>query len=248
MTNILTTFMSIAQNPINGEGDALDISLQNAFASIPPDTPRSQRIELLAASLVYLGNPTNPPDMMLRNGDAVQILRVPRDSLHLQLNSAYAMQKLYPTYPGLTSSARNCEPWSERDMIYAIGVEESRRLTTLWMIYGDCFAPSNATFERNSGDELRIYSPETKAFYLPGRGSITNPIRLLTAAFNTQSVNFESEPRLVAVMRAEKYLSLPEPDRTAIENASGIEVHSVNLQNPEDTTQPLATKLLVLRP
>ncbi len=60
----------VANNRANNMGDALEAYVKDLFAgtfSLPDGTRRLQKIE---EAFSYLGNKNNPPDMMLRGGDA----------------------------------------------------------------------------------------------------------------------------------------------------------------------------------
>lgn len=92
----------------------------------------------------HIGNSTNPPDLMLRGGDAIEIKniyipkRYSRPGLNdpLILNTVYPRQKLFVDDPLVTNSCRKAERWTEKDIIYAVGVSKGKQLTHLCMVYG----------------------------------------------------------------------------------------------------------------
>lgn len=65
----------------------------------------------------YLGNNSNPPDAMLRNGDAIEVKKIESLSSALTLNSSM-----------ISTACREAEQWSEKDMIYVVGVVEKIKI------------------------------------------------------------------------------------------------------------------------
>jgi hypothetical protein len=98
----------------------------------------------------YLGNANNPPDLILKNGDAIEVKKIESLNSQIALNSSYPKSKLFSDDPMITDACRNCEEntWIEKDLIYTIGVTEKGRLKLVWFIYGDCYAAEKQVYER----------------------------------------------------------------------------------------------------
>jgi NgoPII restriction endonuclease len=48
----------------------------------------------------------------------------------------------------LTQACRNCEDWSEKDILYTIGCVNANDIKYLWFVYGDCFIADKEIYER----------------------------------------------------------------------------------------------------
>lgn len=59
----------------------------------------------------YIGNQNNPPDSMLRNGDAIEVKKIESKKAALALNSSYPKAKLYADSPMINKECRECEKW-----------------------------------------------------------------------------------------------------------------------------------------
>ncbi len=159
MTNLLKTIVRIIEGPIisvqdhysgnnraNSAGDALEEYIKDSFAD-SFDCTDTQRLEKWNEVFSYLGNQNNPPDIMIKLGDAIETKKVESSGSALALNSSYPKAKLYSASPMITSACRTCEDWDKKDMIYAVGHVVNKQLKCLWFVYGDCFAAEKETYE-----------------------------------------------------------------------------------------------------
>ena len=80
-------------NRINIRGDALELYVKNLFADTF-DNSETDRLEKWSEIFSYLGNSSNPPDFMLRNGDAVEVKKIESPDAALALNSSYPKHTL----------------------------------------------------------------------------------------------------------------------------------------------------------
>ena len=89
MTNTLKAIVNIVDNPsyqlmqkyqgrnrINGIGDALERFIQDSFAATLTETDEQQRLEKLESVFSYLGNQNNPPDLIIKQGDAIEVKKI----------------------------------------------------------------------------------------------------------------------------------------------------------------------------
>ncbi len=133
----------------NNAGDALDFYVKDAFCRTFNETDPSKKIKAYAKAFSYLGNQNNPPDIMLKGSDAIEVKKTGVNSSIIALNSSYPKSKLYSDNPMITKTCRNCENWTVKDMIYAVGnVSPGMKLNTLSFVYGDCYAASRELYER----------------------------------------------------------------------------------------------------
>lgn len=135
------------QNRANQMGDALEDYVKNAFADcIGKDKKTVLRERSITFS--YLGNSKNPPDAMLKGGDAIEIKKL--ESLgtsQLQLNSSYPKNKLRSDNPKICSACHDCEEWEEKDMIYVVGYVNKQVLKNIFFVYGDLYCDSHKIYE-----------------------------------------------------------------------------------------------------
>ncbi|MBD5427383.1 MAG: NgoPII family restriction endonuclease [Treponema sp.] len=160
MNNIISAILNLARNPkidviragdshnrANSMGEALEEYIKDLFAGTVEEHDSNVRNAALSATFSYLGNQNNPPDSMLHGGDAIEVKKIESKDSALALNSSYPKAKLYADSPMISRTCRECENWTEKDMIYAVGVVEGKRLTSLAFVYGEDYCASKETYE-----------------------------------------------------------------------------------------------------
>ncbi len=151
MSNLLKAIKSIVDNPIikvkdfysgrnraNSVGEALENYVKEIFAN-SFELPEVERLEKFNEVFSYLGDQNNPPDIILRNGDAIETKKVQSPTSALALNSSYPKAKLFADSSMLTKACKTCEEWVEKDIIYIVGYTTDSDIKYLWFVYGDCF-------------------------------------------------------------------------------------------------------------
>ena len=163
MNNILTAIEAIVenstlrvvvapegntQNRANQMGAALEDYVKNAFSNcLGLDTRTVMQARNKAFS--YLGNDTNPPDAMLKGGDAIEIKKLTSlGATRLQFNSSYPKNKLYSINSKICSACRECEEWQEKDMLYVVGQVNEQELQNIFFVYGDLYCDSHEVYEK----------------------------------------------------------------------------------------------------
>lgn len=158
--NIIDAIINVANNPIielrefyksnnraNNMGDALEEYVKDIFADTftCDETTRMKKLEEVFS---YLGNSNNPPDAMLRGGDAIEVKKLEGDG-GLALNSSYPKHTLKCTNSKINSACREAEEWDEKDMIYVVGTTKgTNRLKSLCMVYGLDYCASDECYKR----------------------------------------------------------------------------------------------------
>lgn len=137
-------------NRVNAMGDALERYIQDAFSGTFNFTSEVDRLIAVEKTFSYLGNSNNPPDMMVRGGDAIEVKKLKSLNSSVALNSSYPKHTLMSRDTRITKSCIDCEDWEERDIIYVIGVVNSSSIKSLFFVYGDCFAANSSIYERIS--------------------------------------------------------------------------------------------------
>jgi hypothetical protein len=100
----------------------------------------AEEINLQAEYFSYIANQNNPPDLIIKNGDAIEIKKIESFNGDISLNSSFPKNKLQRNSPLLTKACINCEDsWEEKDIFYIISSIQNNNIYNLWFIHGECF-------------------------------------------------------------------------------------------------------------
>jgi len=279
-TNLLIAITNLIKNPItnlisyyraanraNHMGDALEFYIKDLFCNSLDENNLNRKNKIYNQYFSYIGNQNNPPDIIIKQGDAIEVKKIESLRSGIALNSSYPKDKLFADSPMITTNCRNCENWQEKDMIYVIGVTGQDKLKALWFIHGDCYAANKETYERirnkisqginelqdvelSETDELgRVNKVDPLGItYLRIRGmwGIENPIKVFDYI---ASIDQDLELSVNAIILKEKYLSFPENDRKNLEKLidNNFSITDVNIKSPNNPAQLLEAKLLSFR-
>jgi len=97
------------KNRINSVGDALECFIKDIFSDALNENDLDIKNKKYSEAFSYTGNQNNPPDIILKNGDAIEVKKIESLKANIALNSSYPKSKLYSDEPMLTSYCRNCE-------------------------------------------------------------------------------------------------------------------------------------------
>lgn len=146
--------VSKSSNKMNSRGDNLEEFIKDLFAGTFNED-KEKRNEKISEVFSYLGNSSNPPDIMLKNGDAIEVKKIEVSKnkdikAELQLNSSYPKEKLYSDSTMISKDCKEAEEWTEKDMFYVIGAigKEGKRnnLHSLFFVYGSEYAAEENTY------------------------------------------------------------------------------------------------------
>lgn len=274
-TNLLIALNNLAKNPVidivakykssirvNAVGDALEFYIKDLFCDSARVKSAVAKNKIYSKYFSYLGNQNNPPDIMIKGGDAIEVKKIENPKSGLALNSSYPKNKLFCDDKMITSACKTAENWQEKDIVYTVGVCKENNLKSLWFVYGDCYAADKEVYERVSSkiskgvEEIQgVEFSQTKELgrvnkvdplgitYLRIRGmwGIENPLKVFAYALpEVKDSNF----LMNAIMRKEKYLSFPDKDREAIESSSRIKIKDVKIKSPNNPAKLLEAKLI----
>jgi len=221
---------------------------------------QSKRSEVFS----YFGNTSNPPDMMLKNGDAIEVKKIENEMSRLALNSLHPKSKLLASNPLLTNGCRNCEEWVERDLLYTVGVvSKKNRLSKLFFIYGTDYAADNEVYERlkTNISEGILETPNVELgktkelgrvnkvdplgitfLRIRGMWHIESPFKVFSDDYSTQNSNFE----FVAIINTEKYYSFPKEDIIDLEKLvdGNFRISNIKIKDPNNPAKLKNAKLL----
>lgn len=276
-TNLLRAIVNIVENPsyklmqkyrgrnrINGVGDALERFVQDSFAGTLTENNESLRLRQLESTFSYLGNQNNPPDMIIKQGDAIEVKKVQSLKSAIALNSSFPKSKLHFDDPSITSDCRYCEDWSEKDILYAIGVTSDQSLRHLWFVYGDCYAAKRKIYTRiktiisqgvNSIEGVEF--AETKELgrvnkvdplgitnlRIRGMWHIDNPLRVFDYIYQLDE---QKAFAVACLMKKSKFNSFPVDDRNNLERKH-IQIQDVKIKNPNNPANLIDAVLIVFQ-
>ena len=275
MSNLLEACISIANSPqieltefysgknrINNMGKALEFYIEDAFAGTIHEKDEQVRLRKIQEVYSYSGNQNNPPDLILRGSDAIEVKKIESSNSALALNSSYPKAKLYSDSAMITQACRDCETWSEKDIIYAIGHISKKKLKSLWMIYGNCYAADRDIYERIkttiSSGILEISDIEFTPTKELGKVKRVDPlgitdlrIRGMWSIFNPKKVfdyvyksNDDRDFQLVAIMQDEKYTSFPESSKSNLESSNLLDLNDIKIKNPNNPANLMNAKMI----
>ncbi|WP_339001500.1 NgoPII family restriction endonuclease [Fusobacterium animalis] len=258
---------SISHNRANSMGEALEEYIKDIFSGTLFENDKNKRMEIISEVFSYLGNTNNPPDSILRGGDAIEVKKIENKTSSLALNSSYPKAKLYSNSSMITDACRNCEEWKEKDIIYAIGTCEKNKLTSLIFVYGEDYAAENKIYENvknkiklgietinglefsetnEIGRVNRVDPLGITYFRIRGMWGIENPIKVFDYIYerdNTKQFNF------MALINEDKYNSFL--NREELENLEKenkyLETKNVKIKNPNNPAQLRSAKLITFK-
>lgn len=266
--NILKAIINLVQTPTyelkefynnhnraNNMGDALEEYIKDVFAGTYTIKDEQQRLEQISETFSYLGNNANPPDAMLKNGDAIEVKKIENSNASLALNSSYPKHKLFSDSAMISNNCRDAEEWNEKDIIYAVGVVDENKLINLSFVYGLDYCASEETYTKikakiKDGVEAipGVEFAETRELgrvnnvdplgitYLRVRGmwEIENPWTVFKYVYERElnkAFNF------FAIINEEKYADFSKEDRKEFEdfvNNSDLNMTKVKIKNPDN--------------
>lgn len=134
-------------NRANNSGDGLEEYVKDLFAGTF-NTEGFPRLENISKTFSYLGNNSNPPDAMLKGGDAIEVKKIESPNSALALNSSYPKNKLFASSPMISQACRDSERWNCKDIMYIVGFVQSNRLKQLSVVYGMDYCADESCYLR----------------------------------------------------------------------------------------------------
>lgn len=272
--NIINAIYRLVENPVvelvsyyqgknraNNVGDALEEYVKDLFANTF-DFPETDRLEKLSEVFSYLGNNTNPPDAMLRGGDAIEVKKIESNGASLALNSSYPKQKLYRESAMISAACRDAEVWAEKDMIYAVGVVNGNNLKHLAMVYGldycandECYSRIKRTIKNGVESIPGVEFSETNELgrinkvdplgitYMRVRGmwGIENPWSVFDYVYQR---DFSKKFNFMCIINDEKWKTFGNTDLIVNLNVPGFSITNIKVKNPDNPAKLVSAKLI----
>lgn len=277
MANIITAIINLIRSPkyelmeysrnhnrANAVGDAMEEYVKDLFSDTVSEKDEKVRMSKISNTFSYLGNTHNPPDAILACGDAIEVKKIESDDSILPLNSSYPKQRLYSDSPMITESCRCCEDWNVKDIIYAVGVTDEERVTSLALVYGTEYCAVKEVYERIKGTIREgvnsipgVRFAETAEL---GRVNKVDPLGItnlrirgmwtIDNPFKVFSYIYKKNPRdrfsFMAVIGKEKYESFE--NRAELEGMCDIykelKIEDSQVKNPDNPAKLIDVKLV----
>lgn len=276
MSNIIDAIINLVNKPVfelkkvyenknraNNAGDALEEYVKDLFAGTF-DCNEKDRLVKISNVFSYLGNNSNPPDAMLKNGDAIEVKKIESNNSALALNSSYPKHKLYANSNMISESCRNAENWTEKDMIYVVGIVDKNRLKHLCMVYGLDYCASCEVYQRikdtikdginnipnieltktNELGKLNKVDP-LGITYLRVRGmwGIENPFRAFEYVFNRDD---SKDFNFMAIINSKKYSTFNNVNslEKLAKNNSNLNIEDTLIKDPNNPAKLIDAKLI----
>ena len=278
MTNILEAIVNIANNPVvairnhytgrnraNNVGEALEMFVKDAFANTIQEQDIQVKNTRYNQVFSWLGNQNHPPDIMIRQGDAIEVKKTQSANSDLALNSSYPKSNSQSNSNMITQECRTCENWTEKDLIYCVGHTTDDSIKSLWMVYGNIYAAKHETYQvikqkiTDGINEIpNVELPETNELgrvnrvdplgitnlRIRGMWQIQNPRRVFNY-LHTTGDTFE----LVAVIPTNKYNSFSAESKNRIENLQNpnLSIAKVQVKDPNNPANLIDAKLIIFK-
>ena len=266
-TNDLRAYSSRYLIRINAVGDQLEYYVKDALAG-SFSMQQAKKEAVYSSVFSYLGNQNNPPDVILKGGDAFEIKKIESPKNSIALNSSPPKDNLHFSDPMLTDACRRCEgnKWQEKDLFYIVGHAKKGTLKYLFIVHGKCYAAEKSVYNKIHGSLKGEITKTIKASGLEmgetvelgrvnksdplgitelrirGMWQIRNPIEVFSYVY---TYNSAKEFSLVTLMTKDKYDSYPEQDIQAIEKNKSIAVSDVKIKDPNNPAKRINAKLIV---
>lgn len=275
--NIIDAIINIVQNPVtqlvnyyqgrnraNNAGDALEEYVKDIFANTF-NMSETERLEHINEVFSYLGNNSNPPDAMLRHGDAIEVKKIETDNAALALNSSYPKHTVHASSPMISNACRQAEEWTEKDIIYTVGVvNKQNKLKHLCMVYGldycasdECYSRIRSTIKngiesipgleftesRELGHINRVDPLGITYMRVRGMWGIENPWRVFSYIYTR---NTGKDFTFMCIINEEKWNSLTNNEdlQNLAKQVEALNIEDVRIKNPDNPAQLRNAKLI----
>ncbi|MFK8105495.1 MAG: NgoPII family restriction endonuclease [Saprospiraceae bacterium] len=253
-------------NRLNNLGLRFEHYIRDLFL---PDTKLTdaEKEAAYAEIFSYLGNAKNPPDFMLKAGDAIEVKKMQNLGYTLPFNSSYPKAKLYANDPMITKACKAIENWEVKDIIYAVGYFEQQRLRALWMVYGTEYAADNAHYQaiintisegmnnipnvefaatKELGKIKKVDPFGVTDFRIRGMWYIHNPKRVFEYLYPYDE---KADFQFMCLLNNEKFASFPLADQKlvlSIKNPN-FSLQEVQIKDPNAPEKLIPGKLIVYK-
>jgi hypothetical protein len=254
---------------INAVGEQLEFYVKDAICGsfMLPMRQKERRYQEVFS---LLGNQNNPPDAIIRGGDAFEIKKIRSLSASIALNSSPPKDRLHRDDPRITRACKSCEggSWASKDLFYVVGSTGGKRIRSLFFVQGSCYCANREVYQRIANqlkdgikEDMKILGIEGMSetaelgrinrvdplgitnLRIRGMWMIENPLKVFSYIHR---LNLKNEFTLSALMLRDKFQSCPSHERKLIESNNRIAARDVKIKNPNNPAENLDAKLISL--
>lgn len=266
-SNDLSTYATEYLIRINAVGEQLEFYIRDAICGSFKLLHREKEVRYRSV-FSLLGNQNNPPDMIIRGGDAFEIKKIRSLRTSIALNSSPPKDRLHRDDPRVTKACRNCEGgnWDTKDLFYIVGCAKNGRIQYLFIVQGECYAAEREVYDsiastlkgslessfQSEGIEgigqtvelgrvNRVDPLGITNLRIRGMWMIENPVRVFSYIYTLDT----SKPfSLAALMTRRKFDSYPQQSIASLEEDERINLEAVNVKNPNNPVEQLNSVLI----
>lgn len=243
---------SHGNNRANNAGDGLEEFVKDMFAGTFNKKGESRLLEIQKV-FSYLGNNSNPPDAMLKNGDAIEVKKIETPNASLALNSSHPKYKLFRSSPMISEACRNAESWNEKDIVYVVGYVNGGKLKAISMVYGmdycaneSCYLRLKRAIKQGVEEISGIEFSESRELghinkvdplgitYMRVRGmwGIENPWKVFSYVFNKRENNFS----MMCIVRKSKWETFENREKffQVAARTENLEIKEIRIKDPDN--------------
>lgn len=255
-------------NRANRQGASLEAYVKDMYAGTLGWSEEDQIREVYTQQFSWLGSANNPPDLIIRGGDAIEVKKHESMAGTIQLNSSYPLQVLEYTNSRLPLGVRSAEEFIVKDLLYVIGQTKQNRVRSLTLVYGTDYAAPKQQYELafntiRSGiqqipgitlsdtNELarlnRVDDAASTDFRIRGMWQIKHPLTVFDHVITDRPQQYDFW--LLAIINEAKYQLHPAADIAELESIanqtdSGLTVESIMIPSPSDLSALVPAKLI----
>lgn len=256
-----------SRNRANSIGESLEEYVKDLFAGTVEENDELVRNSRISQCFSYVGNQNNPPDSIIRGGDAIEVKKIETQGASLALNSSYPKAKLFSRSRMITDACRCCEQWAEKDIIYVVGFVKGNLLSNLCMVYGVDYAASETIYTRITNlisegvnsiqgvefaetNELakvkRVDPLGITILRVRGMWNIDNPLKVFNYIYQTDK---DSNFNFMALINQEKYHDLEYTDdlEQLAEEVEDLNILDVEIKTPDNPAVLKRAKLITFK-
>jgi len=266
--NDLEDYATKSHIRINAVGDQLEFYIKDAIAGCF-DKKQEDKEKEHKKVFSYLGNQNNPPDLIVKEGDAFEVKKIESTRSSLALNSSFPKDVLHSDDNRITSFCRSCEEkeWKEKDLFYVVGSVNKKILNYLFFVQGKCYCANKEVYERIHNPlkeeidklikEKGLEKGETTELgrvkktdplgitdlRIRGMWHIQNPIKVFS---NFCKLDNQNKFSVFVILEEKKYNFFPKEDIAELEKHKNIEVEDIKIKDPNNPAKTINAKLISL--
>ncbi len=263
--NNLQTYSSKSNIRINAVGDLLEFYVKDAISGAFDKKEKDKELEYTKV-FSCLGNQNNPPDMIIKKGDAFEIKKIENSGSAIALNSSPPKDVLHSSDSRITNACKNCEekPWDEKDLFYVVGHVQNKIIKYLFFVQGTCYAAKKEVYnnlheplkkeidsvlkskgveQANTVELGKVKKADPLGITdlrIRGMWHIQNPIKVYSEYCKLGKNNFS----LFVLMSKDKYDSLPDDDIKKLQSDKHIDITDIKIKDPNNPAKLMNAKLI----